>query len=213
MAGIPAHLAAGTNKVVNGTGTLVAALEIFSQRQVLLRPAVTAAVCSSARLCRHGVYGPHLRADARDADARGPALRGCLSERQKGLRAGHFPPRSVRLPYAAAGGCCALPSSDWCSAATTGWSARAPHLYDPSASRRCSTSLHRGQLRQASNLASCATSAVVWILHGRSARLGAGDPASLACLIAGNYLGAPCHPRRQQKIRSVMFLVLEPAVH
>ena len=29
MAGIPAHLAAGTNKVVNGTGTLVAALKYF----------------------------------------------------------------------------------------------------------------------------------------------------------------------------------------
>ena len=46
MAGIPAHLAAGTNKVVNGTGTLVAALKYFRSGKVLLRPAVTAAVCA-----------------------------------------------------------------------------------------------------------------------------------------------------------------------
>ena len=36
MAGIPAHLAAGTNKVVNGTGTLVAALKYFRSGKVLL---------------------------------------------------------------------------------------------------------------------------------------------------------------------------------
>ncbi|MBQ2223612.1 MAG: TSUP family transporter, partial [Oscillospiraceae bacterium] len=29
MAGIPAHLAAGTNKVVNGTGTLIATLKFL----------------------------------------------------------------------------------------------------------------------------------------------------------------------------------------
>lgn len=46
MAGIPTHLAAGTNKVVNGTGTLVAALKYFRSGKVLLRPAVTAAVCA-----------------------------------------------------------------------------------------------------------------------------------------------------------------------
>ena len=36
MAGIPAHLAAGTNKVVNGTGTLVAALKYFRSGKGLL---------------------------------------------------------------------------------------------------------------------------------------------------------------------------------
>ena len=46
MAGIPAHLAGGTDKVVNGTGTLVAALKYFRSGKVLLRPAVTAAVCA-----------------------------------------------------------------------------------------------------------------------------------------------------------------------
>ena len=50
MAGIPAHLAAGTNKVVNGTGTLVAALKYFRSGKVLLRPAVTAAGIERAEI-------------------------------------------------------------------------------------------------------------------------------------------------------------------
>ena len=44
MAGIPSHLAAGTNKVVNGSGTLVATLKYFRSGKVMLRPAVIAAV-------------------------------------------------------------------------------------------------------------------------------------------------------------------------
>lgn len=43
MAGIPAHLAAGTNKVVNGCGTLIATVKYFRNGKVRLRPAVTAA--------------------------------------------------------------------------------------------------------------------------------------------------------------------------
>ena len=46
MAGIPAHLAMGTNKVVNGTGTALASFKYFRGGKVLLRPAVTAAVCA-----------------------------------------------------------------------------------------------------------------------------------------------------------------------
>ena len=43
MAGIPAHLAAGTNKVVNGCGTLTATVKYFRNGKVRLRPAVAAA--------------------------------------------------------------------------------------------------------------------------------------------------------------------------
>lgn len=43
MAGIPAHLAAGTNKLVNGCGTLTATVKYFRNGKVRLRPAVTAA--------------------------------------------------------------------------------------------------------------------------------------------------------------------------
>ena len=44
MAGVPAHLAAGTNKTVNGCGTLVATLKYFRSGKVMLRPAICAAV-------------------------------------------------------------------------------------------------------------------------------------------------------------------------
>ncbi len=46
MAGIPAHLAAGTNKVVNGCGTLVATTKYFRSGKVRLRPAAVAAVAA-----------------------------------------------------------------------------------------------------------------------------------------------------------------------
>lgn len=44
MAGLPAHLAAGTNKVVNGCGTLMATVKYFRNGKVSLRPAIVAAV-------------------------------------------------------------------------------------------------------------------------------------------------------------------------
>ena len=44
MAGIPAHLAAGTNKVVNGCGTLSATIKYFRNGKVRLRPGAAAAV-------------------------------------------------------------------------------------------------------------------------------------------------------------------------
>ena len=51
MAGIPAHLAAGTNKVVNGTGTLVAALKYFrSGKACCVPPSRRRCARSSARL-------------------------------------------------------------------------------------------------------------------------------------------------------------------
>ncbi len=44
MAGIPAHFAMGTNKVVNGTGTALASFKYFRGGRVQLRPAVIAGV-------------------------------------------------------------------------------------------------------------------------------------------------------------------------
>ncbi len=44
MAGIPAHLAAGTNKVVNGCGTMMATVKYFRNGKVRLRPAIAAAL-------------------------------------------------------------------------------------------------------------------------------------------------------------------------
>ena len=44
MAGIPAHLAMGTNKVVNGTGTAPASFKYFRGGKVLLRPAIISGI-------------------------------------------------------------------------------------------------------------------------------------------------------------------------
>ena len=44
MAGIPAHLAMGTNKVVNGTGTALASFKYFRGGKVLLHPAVVSGI-------------------------------------------------------------------------------------------------------------------------------------------------------------------------
>ena len=48
MAGIPAHLAAGTNKTVNSCGTLLATVKYFRSGKVRLRPAAIAAAAAMA---------------------------------------------------------------------------------------------------------------------------------------------------------------------
>ena len=159
MAGIPAHLAAGTNKVVNGTGTLVAALKYFRSGKVLLRPAVTAAVCALI------------------GSAVGTELRSALIGLVFGCYDGLVGPGTGTFMIL---GFTALLSLDLITA---------------------------GGCAKASNLASCAASAVVWILHGQV--LWALAIPALACSIAGNYLGALYAIRGgSKKIRSVMFLVL-----
>lgn len=44
MAGIPAHLAMGTNKVVNGIGTATASVKYFRGGKIKMRPAIIAGV-------------------------------------------------------------------------------------------------------------------------------------------------------------------------
>lgn len=43
MAGLPVHLAAGTNKVVNGSGSTIASIRYFRSGKIQLRPALLAA--------------------------------------------------------------------------------------------------------------------------------------------------------------------------
>ena len=53
MAGIPAHFAMGTNKVVNGFGTALASIKYFRGGKIRLRPAVVAGIGAlSHELCR-----------------------------------------------------------------------------------------------------------------------------------------------------------------
>ena len=81
MAGIPAHLAMGTNKVVNGTGTALASFKYFRGGKVLLRPAIVSGH-------RHKDCSAHQRGHSEDHDARRSALRGNPADAQKGLRQG-----------------------------------------------------------------------------------------------------------------------------
>ena len=197
MAGIPAHLAAGTNKVVNGTGTLVAALKYFRSGKVLLRPAVTAAElaaliseqtletlmlvalpCVAVFLSVKKDFGRDIPAEERPVyTPRQELLRSALIGLVFGCYDGLVGPGTGTFMIL---GFTALLSLDLITA---------------------------GGCAKASNLASCAASAVVWILHGQV--LWALAIPALACSIAGNYLGALYAIRGgSKKIRSVMFLVL-----
>lgn len=125
MAGIPAHLAAGTNKVVNGTGTLVAALKYFRSGKVLLRPAVTAAVCALIG----SAVGTELAALISEQTLETlmlvalPCVAVFLSVKKD---FGRDIPAEERPVYTPRQELLRSASSDWCSAATTDWSVRAP---------------------------------------------------------------------------------------
>lgn len=56
MAGVPVHLAAGTNKVVNGTGSATAAIRYFRSGKVLLR----IALCAGAGALAGGYAGASI---------------------------------------------------------------------------------------------------------------------------------------------------------
>ncbi len=208
MAGIPAHLAAGTNKVVNGTGTLVAALKYFRSGKVLLRPAVTAAVCALIG----SAVGTELAALISEQTLETlmlvalPCVAVFLSVKKdfgRDIPAGERPvytPRQELLRSALIGlvfGC-----YDGLVGPGTG-----TFMILGFTALLSLDLITAGGCAKASNLASCAASAVVWILHGQV--LWALAIPALACSIAGNYLGALYAIRGgSKKIRSVMFLVL-----
>ena len=222
MAGIPAHLAAGTNKVVNGTGTLVAALKYFRSGKVLLRPAVTAAGETN-----RSAGPPTLKVVcALIGSAVGTELAALISEQTlETLMLVALPcvavflsvkkdfgrdiPAEERPVY--------TPRQELLRSALIGL---VFGCYDGLVGPGTGTFMilgftallsldliTAGGCAKASNLASCAASAVVWILHGQV--LWALAIPALACSIAGNYLGALYAIRGgSKKIRSVMFLVL-----
>ena len=208
MAGIPAHLAAGTNKVVNGTGTLVAALKYFRSGKVLLRPAVTAAVCALIG----SAVGTELAALISEQTLETlmlvalPCVAVFLSVKKdfgRDIPAEERPvytPRQELLRSALIGlvfGC-----YDGLVGPGTG-----TFMILGFTALLSLDLITAGGCAKASNLASCAASAVVWILHGQV--LWALAIPALACSIAGNYLGALYAIRGgSRKIRSVMFLVL-----
>ena len=208
MAGIPAHLAAGTNKVVNGCGALTATTKYFRSGKILLRPAIVAAVgaligsalgtelaavisektletlmlialpCVAVFLTVKKDFGKDIPAEERPVySVRREVVTSALIGLVFGCYDGLLGPGTGTFMIL---GFTALLSLDLITA---------------------------GGCAKASNLASCAASAVVWILHGQV--LWALAIPALACSIAGNYLGALYAIRGgSKKIRSVMFLVL-----
>ena len=208
MAGIPAHLAMGTNKVVNGIGTATASVKYFRGGKIKMRPAIIAGVgalvgaaigtriallipenilkimmlvalpCVAVFLSVKKDFGRDIPAEERPVyTPRQELLRSALIGLVFGCYDGLVGPGTGTFMIL---GFTALLSLDLITA---------------------------GGCAKASNLASCAASAVVWILHGQV--LWALAIPALACSIAGNYLGALYAIRGgSKKIRSVMFLVL-----
>ncbi len=208
MAGVPAHLAAGTNKVVNGCGTLTATLKYFRSGKILLRPAIVAAV------------------GALIGSALGTELAAVISE--KALETlmlvalpcvaifltvkkdfGKDIPEDERPVYS--------PQREIVISALIGL---VFGCYDGLVGPGTGTFMilgftgflsldliTAGGCAKASNLASNVASAVVWILHG-SVLWKVALPA-IACSILGNYLGARYVIRGgSKKIRNMMFVVL-----
>lgn len=206
MAGLPAHLAAGTNKVVNGCGTLTATLKYFRSGKVRLRAAVSAAI---------GALG-------------GSAIGAQL--------ASMIPEAALKIILIAALPCVAvflIVRRDFGQDDVSAFNAEpgreilvsvligvAIGCYDglvgPGTGTFmiiCFTAflsmdlLTASGCAKAANLASNTGSAIVWIIHGSVFwRLAA--PAVL-CNILGNFLGARYAIRGgSKKIRGMMFVVL-----
>ena len=206
MAGLPAHLAAGTNKVVNGCGTLMATVKYFRSGKVRLRPAAAAALGALAG----AALGAQLASMIPEAALKTlllvalPCVAVFLVLRRDfgadGARYAETEPKREVLISALIGlfiGC-----YDGLVGPGTGTFMilcfTAFLSMDLLTASGCS---------KAANLASNAGSAVVWILHG-SVLWKLALPA-IACNIAGNLLGARYAIRGgSRKIRGMMFVVL-----
>ena len=193
MAGIPVHLAAGTNKLVNGSGTLVATLKYIKSGKVVWRPALLAGVISEAALQAlllialpcvavfltiRKDFGKETPEEQKvTVSSAREALSACLIGLVFGCYDGLLGPGTGTFMIM---GFTAFLSMDLITASG------------------CS---------KVSNLASNIASAAVWVLHGQVLWMLA-LPA-VCCSIIGNYLGAQYAIRGgSKKIRNMMFVVL-----
>lgn len=208
MAGIPAHFAAGTNKVVNGCGTLTATLKYFRSGKILLRPAIIAAAgaligsalgtelaavisektletlmlialpCVAVFLTVKKDFGKDIPPEERPA---------CSPRREVVVSA------LIGLVFGCYDGLLGPGTGTFMILGFTGFLS-----LDLITAGGCS---------KASNLASNIASAVVWILHGNV--LWPLALPAIFCSILGNYLGARYVIRGgSKKIRNMMFVVL-----
>lgn len=205
MAGVPAHLAAGTNKVVNGAGTLSATLKYLRNGRVRVRAAVAAALGALAG----AAAGAQLASMIPEA-----ALETIMLVALPCVAVFLV----VRRDFGADGAAAELdPGRETVVSALIGLLIGVyDGLVGPGTGTfmiLCFTAfLHLDLLTasgcsKAANLASNVSSAIVWILHGSVFwRLAA--PA-VACNILGARLGARYALRGgSKKIRGMMFVVL-----
>ena len=206
LAGLPAHFAAGTNKVVNGTGTLIAAVKYFRGGRISLRPALLAAAAALA------------------GSAAGTSLAVFFSEKAlKTLLLAALPTIAVFLIVKKDFGQSEAPARPLSSRREALLSIAAGFLigcYDGLIGPGTGTLLIMAftgflsmDLLTASgcakvvNLASNIAAATVWILNGQ-VLWNLALPAA-ACSILGNFLGARFALRGgSRRVRGMMFLVL-----
>ena len=206
MAGLPAHLAAGTNKVVNGCGTLIATIKYFRNGKVRLLAAVSAVV------------------GALIGSALGAQMASMIPERVlKGIMLAVLPCIAIFLVIRRDFGrddappVRIKPRREVIVSLLIGLGVGCyDGLVGPGTGTFmiiCFTAflsldlLTASGCSKAANLASNIGAAVVWILHG-SVYWSLALPA-LICNILGNYFGAQYAIRGgSKKIRGMMFVVL-----
>lgn len=206
MAGLPAQLAAGTNKVVNGSGALMATTKYFRSGKIRLRPALIAAAGALAG----STVGTSLAAMIPEATLKTIMLVAlpCVAiflvlkkdfGRDDAPEVEVEPKREIivslliGLLIGCYDGLVGPGTGTFMILAFTGLLSM-----DLITASGCS---------KAANLASNVASAAVWILHG-SVLWKLALPA-LVCSICGNWLGARYAIRGgSKKVRGMMFIVL-----
>jgi len=206
MAGIPAHLAAGTNKVVNGTGAMISSFKYLKNGSVRLRPTLIAALCAllgSALGTKLATLIPESTLKAMMLIALPCVAVFLVIKKDFG---DDSRPKPVISPLREAVSAALIGLVFGCYDGLLGPGTGTFMLIGFTAFLSMDLLSAAGCAR-VSNLASNIASAAVWILHGQVYwRLAL--PA-LLCSILGNYLGVRFAIRGgSKKIRLMMFVVL-----
>ena len=208
MAGVPVHLASGTNKLVNGTGTLVATLKYVKSGKVVWRPALIAGVGALIG----SAIGTQLAAVISEAALKTlllvalPCVAVFLTVRKDFGKEGAADQKVtvssareiitavlIGLVFGCYDGLLGPGTGTFMIMGFTAFLSM-----DLITASGCA---------KVSNLASNIASATVWILHGQV--LWKLALPALCCSILGNYLGALYAIRGgSKKIRNMMFVVL-----
>ena len=208
MAGIPVHLAAGTNKLVNGSGTLVATLKYIKSGKVVWRPALLAGVGALLG----SAVGTQLAAVISEAALQAlllialPCVAVFLTIRKD---FGKETPEEQKVTVSSARealSACLIGLVFGCYDGLLGPGTGTFMIMGFTAFLSMDLITASG-CSKVSNLASNIASAAVWVLHGQVLWMLA-LPA-VCCSIIGNYLGAQYAIRGgSKKIRNMMFVVL-----